>query len=125
MIKKISLTAVAMALMVGAYTLSAGPKGPCYDDVQKLCKSETPGKGHIWNCLQEHENQLSDACRAHREGLKEKHKAFMDACKADMQSYCKDQKPGRGQKIRCLRQNKDKLSDACKAQFAAPPAGEQ
>jgi cysteine rich repeat protein len=38
----------------------------CAADVQKLCPSIERGKGQMQACLQAHESELSEACRAAR-----------------------------------------------------------
>jgi hypothetical protein len=40
------------------------------------------------------------------------------ACKDDIQQLCQNVKPGGGRIAACLKENKDKLSDTCKAQVA-------
>ena len=40
------------------------------------------------------------------------------ACKADVEKFCKDVKPGGGRIIACLKGNKDRLSQACKDEIA-------
>jgi hypothetical protein len=37
------------------------------------------------------------------------------ACRADVEAFCRDVEPGDGRVHICLRQNKDKLSDPCRA----------
>lgn len=39
-------------------------KNECADDIVKLCGDVKPGQGRIVSCLKEHENELSDGCRA-------------------------------------------------------------
>ena len=39
-------------------------KKACHDDVQKFCKDADPGEGRIVRCLEEHEKNLSEGCRA-------------------------------------------------------------
>jgi hypothetical protein len=44
-------------------------KEACKPDVQKFCQDVQPGRGKIFQCLQQHEAELSDACKAqHRPG---------------------------------------------------------
>lgn len=38
----------------------------------------------------------------------------MENCKQDVEKFCSDVEPGQGRLVRCLRQHKDQLSDACK-----------
>ena len=41
------------------------------------------------------------------------------ACKSDMQKYCSDAQPGTPAMGKCMKDNKDSFSDACKAQVTA------
>jgi len=36
----------------------------CWDDVNRLCSDVQGGRGRILKCLEQHESQLSDSCRA-------------------------------------------------------------
>jgi hypothetical protein len=39
-------------------------KGACSADVQKFCAGTPKGKGQIRGCLESHQAELSDACKA-------------------------------------------------------------
>jgi hypothetical protein len=41
-------------------------KGACLADVQKFCADAPKGKGQIRACLDSHQAELSDACKAAR-----------------------------------------------------------
>jgi hypothetical protein len=41
------------------------------------------------------------------------------ACKADVQKFCADVKPGEGRIVQCIKQHESELSDACKQTLAA------
>ena len=43
------------------------------------------------------------------------HARAHEACKADVERFCKDVKPGGGAIIRCLKQHESELSPQCKA----------
>ena len=87
-------------------------KGACKADVEKFCKDVEKGKIH--ECLDQHKDELSDACKANREKKMESAKGMRhEACKDDVEKFCKDMEKGKiGE---CLKQHKDELSDACKA----------
>lgn len=55
-------------------TYAQGQRGPCADDIAKLCKDVKPGGGRIVKCIKEHEKELSPACRASVGMAKEKPK---------------------------------------------------
>jgi Golgi apparatus protein 1 len=42
----------------------------------------------------------------------------VDACRSDVEQFCKDVERGQGRIARCLRQNESKLSVECKQQLA-------
>lgn len=44
------------------------------------------------------------------------------ACRADYQQFCKDTMPGGGRIAKCLADNSDKLSSACKTAMAEAKA---
>lgn len=97
----------------------------CRDDVQKFCKDIKPGDARIMHCLKEHHDQLSPACKAKgtemREKMQEMRKEMGDdlmggqhgACKADMEKFCKDVKPGEGRVMECMKSHKSELSKGC------------
>jgi multidrug efflux system membrane fusion protein len=72
-------------------------------------------------CMREHKDQLSDACKSAmaeaRSRGKQRGAALRAACKDDMEKFCADAQGGkaRGQ---CMREHKDQLSDACKSAVA-------
>jgi hypothetical protein len=90
--------------------------GACKADVDQFCKGVEKGK--IGACLRQHEADLSDTCkdalkRHARKRMMEARKETMDACKADVDQFCKDAEKGKiGD---CLKQHKDELSADCKA----------
>ena len=91
-------------------------KGACKADVEQFCKDVEKGK--IGDCLKQHKDELSADCKAARkEHAKKKfmaaRKAVKDACKADVDQFCKDFEKGKVGD--CLKQHKDELSADCKA----------
>jgi len=63
------------------------------------------------NCLHDHIDDLSPACRemmAGRENVR-------TACQADVASLCKDAGDRPMLRLRCLSQSRDKLSAGCRA----------
>ncbi len=112
------------AVVAGAFCLimaavvSAEPEGrPCADDAAKLCKGVQQGEGRVAQCLKEHANELSPACKKNIMKVKEKIRDVAEACKEDVAKVCKDTKPGGGRILRCLKQHEGDLSPACKEQM--------
>ena len=99
-----------------------GRRDVCRADVERLCKDVQPGGGRIAQCLKDNEASVSAECKEHmaqmRERMHQHMKDFDEACKADVEQYCKEVQPGQGRMMRCLRDNEGKLSASCKEQIA-------
>ena len=93
---------------------------PCADDAAKLCKGVQPGGGAVANCLKEHSSELSPACKESIEKGKKKVHEFKEACAEDAKKLCKDEKPGGGRIVQCLKKHESELSPACKANMEQP-----
>ena len=87
---------------------------PCAEDTARLCKGVQQGEGRILQCIKEHANELSPACKQNIAAAKEKVQDFTQACKDDMQTRCKGIKPGGGRILQCLKQHEVELSPGCK-----------
>ena len=118
----IGTVSAALAATLLATTLHAADeppgRGPCRADVEKLCKGIEPGQGRIMQCLKDKQDQVSPDCKQHLTQMREHMREFSEACKGDVEQYCKDVQPGQGHIGKCLRQNEAKLSPACKEQMA-------
>ncbi len=115
--QKSLLLAVAAVLSVTA--ISA--KGECRADREKFCANVIKGnhKG-LWQCMKEHENELSEQCKNHIAQVREKSRDIKKACKADYKKLCKQVKSGEGRIIKCLKENEAQLSEDCKGALSAP-----
>ena len=102
------------AISFDLHAQQASEGNPCMPDIKTFCKSVKPGEGRIARCLKQHENELSEAWRDYRAGLKERAKAGTQACEADMAKFCKSVKPGEGRIVQCLKQHENELSEACR-----------
>lgn len=107
--------AAGFALTVPA-AQAADQEGPgaCRAEWQKYCQDVQPGGGHMMQCLKQHEADLSPECRERIAQSMQKMQAFADACRDDAQKLCKDTEPGQGRVMRCLVENRDQLSPACR-----------
>lgn len=104
--------AVVLVALGGA--VSANPiHGPCADDVKKFCGDVTPGAGGIAACMQQHQADLSEACKTHQATVRAKIDAFTAACGEDIKKHCADVKPGRGAVQMCLHDKEKELSADC------------
>jgi len=106
-----------------AFTLQGfAEEGPCHADREKFCAGDQKKVGQ---CLKSHEAELSAECKAHmakmmemKSGLKEERKEMSEACKGDAETLCKNVEKGEGRIWKCLKENQDKVSAACKNEFA-------
>jgi hypothetical protein len=116
-----SLAAALFAVAAVAAEQRPG-RDVCRADVERLCKDVQPGGGRIAQCLKDNEASVSPACKEHlakvSERMHERMQAFDQACKGDVDQYCKDVQPGHGRMVRCLRDNEAQLSGSCKEQLA-------
>lgn len=112
-----------LGLMVGTY-VSAADKNPCSEDMAKFCKDVKPDFRSIMECLEEHENELSEACKAHetkmggrrmeiREEIRERVR-FRKACNDDIVKFCKDATPATGGILKCLTDHEKEISTSCR-----------
>jgi hypothetical protein len=104
---------ILVSLFVGGFAM-AKHDSPCKDDMKKLCGDVKGDHDAKMMCMKEHADQLSDACKKHVEEYKDKTKAMMDACNDDVVKYCSDVKPGEGRMVKCLKEHKNDVSQACK-----------
>jgi hypothetical protein len=58
---------IAPLVILLLLSTTAFAKGECKDDAQKFCKDVVDDKGKLIACMNEHEAELSDACKAKRE----------------------------------------------------------
>jgi hypothetical protein len=69
-------------------------------------------------CLKEKEAEVSAACKEHREKMKGAMKEAHAACEDDVATLCSGVEKGKGRVMKCLKENKEKVSESCKASFA-------
>lgn len=122
------LTAAFMTLasLIGsqattAQTPARALQQDCGADVQRFCKSITPGEARVVACLLSHSDKIAPRCRltSFLAG-----KALADnvvrldrlafACGADIKSLCYETYPGGGRIYDCLRKNQAKLLPSCR-----------
>jgi hypothetical protein len=105
-----------LSLLVGLNVYAADTR-PCADDMEKFCKDVKPGGGRIAGCLKEHENDLSPACKTRTQEMMMRAKDMHKACADDIDKFCKEVQPGKGNIARCLKEHKSELSLACKEEL--------
>lgn len=98
--------AVGIVLSIGS---AVSAQEACRAEAEKFCAGMKPGEGKLLKCLQGHEADLSDACKARLNTVNQ----FM-ACVEDIMHFCPGEVPVGGEAIKCLRQHDTDLSTACK-----------
>ncbi len=89
--------------------------GACVGDIQTFCQGIQPGGGRMVQCLVQHKQQLSPACKIHIAEVAEQVKEVHQACEDDIMTFCPGVEPGGGRIAQCLKANKASLSIECKA----------
>ncbi len=102
----------------------AQDKNPCTEDIAKFCQGTKPDMRSILVCLEEHENELSDACRdyevkmegirAERREIVRQQRSIFLTCKDDIVNFCKDVDPLKAGFINCLNEHEKELSAPCR-----------
>jgi hypothetical protein len=102
---------------------TAAEKNPCSEDIAKFCKDVKPDGRAIMDCLEKHENELSDACRDYEARLEGKraeameqvrqYKAFLQACEDDVAKFCREANPANAGIEKCLNEHQKELSTPC------------
>ncbi|UXR63763.1 cysteine rich repeat-containing protein [Bdellovibrio bacteriovorus] len=91
----------------------------CAKDRETLCGNVEPGAGRMMKCMRDNKDKLSAECKAHHAKMKSHMKAVKEACHDDVEKVCGDVQGGKGRIIKCMHDNKDKLSESCKAEMAS------
>lgn len=107
-----------MLLVLLVFSVGAFAEGPCKDDVEKLCPGIEKGDGRIARCLKEKESEVSAVCKEHRAKMKTEVKEAHSACQADIEAHCASVEKGKGRIMKCLKENKDKLSESCRSSLS-------
>ncbi|GLI60743.1 hypothetical protein VaNZ11_002971 [Volvox africanus] len=117
-----------MNRMAQDYRLNWRLNNACEAEIQKLCPnacSTTLGVtcgGLVLQCLQDKQDNITNAACQEEVFYYELMEVtdfrndviLAEACRNDVESYCKDVEPGEGRVHQCLRYNKEKLSEQCR-----------
>lgn len=107
-----------MSLISLGFGFHAQAENPCEQDMATLCGTVEPGEGRMMKCMMENKDKLSPACKEHRAKMKAAMKGVKEACHDDFEKYCSDVKPGKGRGMKCMKEHKDEVSQACKDEMA-------
>jgi len=118
LIKRVSLLAGLLCLTIATGVSAEQNANPCADDTAKLCKDVPAAGGQVVQCLNQHSNDVSPACKEALGEMK-KFQEFVQACREDVGKLCQYTKRETGKIIQCLRRHEDELSPMCKQKM--PP----
>ncbi len=108
--------AILAGLALFSSPASAQPKQACAEDIKKLCKDVKSGGGRVYDCLKQHEANLSDDCKKQVQGTgKQRFGGGGAACSSDVEKFCKGMEQGGGRISNCLKEHEKDLSAECKA----------
>lgn len=91
-------------------------KGPCREDIVKLCPGVLPGQGRMATCLAMNRAKVSPQCR--ETIITAAQSVKNGPCKADIQKFCTGTQPGQGRIRACLVQHKSELSPECQTKVS-------
>lgn len=92
----------------------AADEGPCKKDIETFCPMVVKGTPLI-ECLSSHAKELSPGCQERYKDMEARNRHTAKDCREDVERFCSDRVPGGGALIKCLVDNKAKVSKACKA----------
>lgn len=115
--------------MVLSGSAQAADKNPCSDEIARFCKNVKPGMVTTMDCLEEHESELSPACKEYEAkmggGRIEKKERIRNAvrlrraCKDDVVKFCASVK-GYDETVKCLNEHEKELSGLCSGMLKTP-----
>lgn len=109
------MTQIFLGLMIVCGLSIANAENPCKKDRESLCAGK---KGRdVMECMMSNKDKLSAECKSFHEKVKGEMKEVREACNADMAKFCSDVKPGKGAKMKCAKENKEKFSAACQKEM--------
>jgi hypothetical protein len=118
-------TDIAKKAIAKAEAAMAQVEAACEADLDKYCKSVTPGEGRIALCMMAHEDKISDACfdalLRVADGIDlavSNLERAADACDGDIDKFCASVEPGEGRLVQCLIDKKSQLSTQCLGEVA-------
>jgi hypothetical protein len=88
--------------------------GPCAETVTKFCKDVTPGGGRIMQCLNDHRDDQSMACRDWLQDQNKSLKELNTSCAEEIARLCSFDRPDDIRMYRCLQENYVALKSDCR-----------
>lgn len=91
--------------------------GACKADREKFCAEAQGDRKKMFQCMKDNADKLSPECKAQRDKARDTLKDLAVACGQDIEVLCPDIEPGDRRLMKCLRENRDKLSESCKGKI--------
>lgn len=121
--KKCNKTLLISVVLLFSMNACAIDKNPCSKDMAKYCKNLQADTPAMMDCLEKHEGDLSNECKAYetkmggnRVEMKEEVRglnALRQDCREDELKFCKNVDPAQDGLLKCLKKNEKALSVAC------------
>ena len=133
---RIILVAVCMAVFAAGAAIAEQKTGPaeaaataivqtvadgCKAEIDKYCKTVSPGEGRVLACLYAYEDKLSNQCEyALYDAASQLQMAVntlsyaVNECRDDLKKFCSSIQPGQGRLLECLNKNSSGVSGRCK-----------
>jgi hypothetical protein len=92
----------------------------CHADIQKYCGAVEKGGGRVKQCIDKNRASFSEACQKQMAEHKARTEKKVEACRADVEKFCKGAQPGGGRLHRCLKENEANLSAPCRDTLPKP-----
>jgi hypothetical protein len=108
----------AAALLLVANAGAGQPGGTCRDDIEKLCPGTPPGGTRLMQCLTKNHSRLSAGCAEKLREIRESAAKEWEPCRQDREKFCRDANPEGGRLARCMQDNSERLSKACRTKMA-------
>ena len=80
----------------------------CRDDIERLCGNDNSGPAAN-QCLQDHFTEVSHRCHEMLQAMRDN----FAPCKDEIAQYCVNVGYGGGRMMKCLGENRARLSEAC------------
>jgi hypothetical protein len=96
-------------LLFPLHPASAQDVHPCRADREKLCAGMERGDPKLFECMKQHEAELSTACKDEREAWQK----VRATCKGDEEKFCPDVGKERGAAVKCLTSHENEITQPC------------
>lgn len=114
------LLPLSVALTAQPGWAHGGGKWACKDDIKQFCPDITPGPGSfksVHDCLQQNAANLSAACQQQFAQMQAKVATLLQTCQSDIETLCNDVAADTHATLKCLREHRSSLSQACQDQL--------